>query len=131
MVRSALADALGKEPRMIRTYARLAAVVLLAAALAGLVVLGWGTGEVFYHLGLGLLFGHAGFWQRDANAVRLMVGGLGLLVTAIKAAEFLGMWLLPARSLHLDPHQLTCAAVGITAILAARYLPDDGPGAQR
>jgi len=59
---------------MIRTYARLAAVVLLAAAVAGLVVLGWSVGEVFYHLGLGLLFGYAGFWQRDTTAVRLMVG---------------------------------------------------------
>ncbi len=116
---------------MIRTYARITAVALVAVATAGLVALGWSLGEVFYHLGLGLLFGHAGFWQRNPTTARLMVGGLGLLVTAIKAAELLGMWLLPARPLHLDPHQLSCAAVGITAVLAARYLPDDGPGAQR
>ncbi len=112
---------------MIRTYARIAAVVLVAVAVAGLVV-GWSTGEVFSHLGVGLLFGYAGSLQTDTTAVRLMVGGLGVLVTAIKVAELLGMWFLRVRPFHLDPHQITCLAVGITAILAARYLPDDTPG---
>lgn len=113
---------------MIRTYARIAAVVLLAVAAVGMIALGWSMGEVFYHLGVGLLFGYAGFWQRDTTDVRFIVGGLGVLVITIKAVEALGMWLLPVVSPHLSPHQITCMAVGITAILATRYLPDDTPG---
>ncbi len=66
--------------RVIRTYARIAAVVLLAVAVAGLTILSWRTSEVFYHGGLDLLFAYAGFWQRDTTAVRMMVRGPGMLM---------------------------------------------------
>lgn len=48
----------------------------------------------------------------------------------IKAAELLGMWLLFAMPIQLEPHQLTCLPVGITAILAAWYLPGDSSGSE-
>ncbi len=109
---------------MIRTYARIVAVVLIALAFLGLAVLGWSMGDIIYHGGLGLLFAIAGFWQRDATTVRMMVGGLGGLGITIKAVELLGTWVLPAVPLYLGPHEITCITVGIASLLAARYLPD-------
>ncbi len=109
---------------MIRTYARIVAVVLIALALLGLAVLGWSMSEILYHGGLGLLFAVAGFWQRDATSVRIMVGGLGGVVTTIKAVEIAAAWVLPAVPLYLGPHEITCITVGIASLLAARYLPD-------
>lgn len=108
---------------MIRTYARIASVVLLAVAIAGLVVLGWGTGEVFYHLVLVLLYAYAGFWQQDATTVRRVVGGLGALVLGVKGVQMLAAWVFPAVHLHRGPVQVSCLVVGITSVLAARYLP--------
>jgi hypothetical protein len=110
--------------RVIRTYARIVALVLLVAAVAGVALLGWGGGEVIYHAALGLLFAYAGFGTGDAGAVRAMVGGLGKLVIAIGAVEILTVWFSPLR-LVLYPHNVTCFAVGVGSFLAVRYLTDD------
>jgi hypothetical protein len=112
---------------MIRTYARIAAVVLLAVGVAGLVVLGWKTSAAFFHLGLGLLFAYAGFWQKDTTTVRLLVGGLGVLLVAVKASIIVAPLTWGGHPLH-GPVEITCLVVGITSILAARYLPSDRPG---
>ncbi len=109
---------------MIRTYARIAAVALLALALTGLVVLGWETGAVFYHAGLALLFAFAGFYPSNGRMVRMMVGGLGVLLVAVKAITIL-MPLTWGRHALRGPIEITCLVVGIASILAAQYLPSD------
>ncbi len=113
---------------MIRTYARIASIVLLALAVIGFWLLEWRPGTAIYHAGLGLLFAYAGFLQKDPVAVRGMVGGLGVLVLGIKAVQVLMAWPVPATPLHLGPIELTCIVVGIASLLAARYLPDRTPG---
>jgi hypothetical protein len=110
---------------MIQTYARIAAVALLATALAGWVLLGWSAGAVLYHAGLALLFAFAGFWSRsNGRMIRMVVGGLGVLLVAVKT----GMLLVPltwgSYPWH-GPIEITCLVVGIASILAAGYLPDD------
>lgn len=60
---------------MIRTYVRIARVILLAVAAAGLVIFGWEGISIFYHAGVGLLFLYVGFSRLEAVTVRQMVGG--------------------------------------------------------
>ena len=110
---------------IIQAYARIAALALLAAALAGWVLLGWGAGAVLYHAGLALLFAFPGFLSRsNGRTTRVVVGGLGVLLVAVKT----GMIFVPltwgGHPWH-GPIEITCLVVGIASILAARYLPDD------
>ncbi len=112
---------------MIRTYARIAAVVLLVVAIAGLVVLDWSTSAVIYHLGLGLLFAYVGFLAPNHGHVRRMVMGLGVLVLGVKALMVLAVWVGYGHLEH-GPVAVTCLVVGISSILAARYIPDDHDG---
>ena len=105
---------------MIRKYAWIAAVALLATAIVGFVVPGWHYGAAFYHLFLALLFGYVGFFAPNHGHVRQMVMGLGVLVLLVKATEILLSWSFSGRVLH-GPVEITCLMVGITSILAARY----------
>jgi hypothetical protein len=76
---------------MLRTYARIAAVALLAVALTGWLVPGWRAGAVLFHAGLALLYIFVGFWPSlSAGIVRQMVGGLGVLLVVVKAIVILG-----------------------------------------
>ncbi len=109
---------------MIRIYARIAAAALLAVAVTGWAVLGWATGAVLYHAAVALLFAFAGFLSTtDGWTVRMMVGGLGVLLIAVKAVMILGSWFSPAHVL-LGPVEITCLVVGVSSVLAARYLRD-------
>jgi hypothetical protein len=108
-------------------YARIVALGLLAAAVAGVAMLGWGADEILYHAALGALFAYAGFATADAAATRAMVGGLGGLVIVVGAVEILAVWFLPWR-LVLYPHDATCIAVGVSSFFAARYPTDDKSG---
>ncbi len=108
---------------MIRTYARVAAVALLAYSVAGFFILGWGLLPTFYHAGVGLLFAVAGFYPRNGKTVGMMVGGLGVLLIAVKIPTILTPLLWGAHPQH-GPIEITCLVVGITSILAAQYLPD-------
>jgi hypothetical protein len=110
---------------MIRMYAQIAAVVLVAVV-AGVVVLGWSMEAVFYHSSLALLYGYVGLFAPDHVYVRQMVMGLGVLVLAVKAVEVLVSWSVSGCFLH-GPIEISCLVVGTTSILAAKYLPDDGP----
>lgn len=108
---------------MIRTYARIAGVILLAVAAAGFVIFGWETISIFYHAGVGLLFLYVGFSRLEAVTVRQMVGGLGALMVVVKAITIVTplMWGGPPQH---GPVEVTCLVVGILSILAARYLKD-------
>ncbi len=110
---------------MIGTYARIAAVALLAYAVVGLVVLGWGLAPIFYHAGVGLLFAFVGFWHSvNDETTRWMVGGLGVILVAVKVPMIVAPLLLWGGHLQHGPVEITCLVVGIASILAARYLPD-------
>jgi hypothetical protein len=112
----------------IRTYARIAAIVLLAVAVFGLWTWEWRVVSVFYHASVGLLFLYVGFLPNDTTIVRQMVGGLGvLLLLAVKALTILTPLTWGGHALH-GPIEVTCLAVGVSSVLAARYLPDDRPG---
>lgn len=111
----------------IRTYARIAAIVLLAVAVFGFWAWEWRVVSVFYHAGVSLLFLYVGFLLKDTTVVRQMVGGLGVLLLAVKAITILTPLTWGGHALH-GPIEVTCLAVGASSVLAARYLPDDRPG---
>ena len=107
----------------ITMYARAAGVVLLGVAAAGLFIPGWKAVAIFYHVGVGLLFIYVGFWLRDAVSVRQMVGGLGVLMVVVKTITVFTPLAWGGPPEH-GPIEVTCLVVGISSILAARYLPD-------
>lgn len=109
---------------MLRIYAGVAAVALLATGLVGFSEV-WGLDPLsgFYHVGVGVLFGYAAFFQRDATTVRQIVGGLGVLLLVIKAVTVLVVLLVYGRFEH-GPVEVTCLVAGAGSILAARYLPE-------
>ncbi len=111
---------------MIRTYARVAAVVLLAVAVVGFSIMGWRTTAAFYHAGVALLFAYAGFLQRDSEAIRQIVGGLGVLLLVVKAVTIVTPLTWGGPPQH-GPIEITCLVVGLASVLAARYLPGDAP----
>lgn len=112
---------------MIRTYARVAAGMLLAIAVVGFSILGWRATAAFYHAGVGILFAYAGFFQRDDETVRQIVGGLGVLVLVVKALTIVTPLAWGGPPQH-GPIEVTCLVVGLASVLAARYLPGDAPG---
>lgn len=110
---------------MVRLYAEVAAVALLVTGVVGFSKL-WGFDPLtgFYHVGVGLLFVYAGFFQRDAATVRLIVGGLGVLLLVVKSVTVLAALLVYGRFEH-GPVEVTCLVLGVGSILAARYLSDE------
>ncbi|MDP8926649.1 MAG: hypothetical protein M3M97_07015 [Actinomycetota bacterium] len=116
---------------MLRLYARVAAVLLLATGVLGFSGL-WGFDPLtgFYHVGVGVLFAYAGFFQRDTAVVRQIVGGLGVLLLVVKAVTVLLMLVVNGRLEH-GPVEVTCLVLGVGSILAARYLPDEPRSLER
>ena len=104
----------------------MAGLVLLALAVVGLSFWGWRMTASFFHAGVGLLFVYVAFARLEAASVRQMVGGLGVLLVVVKAITIVTplAWGGPAKH---GPIEVTCLVVGISSILAARYLPADPP----
>jgi hypothetical protein len=109
---------------LIRTYARVAAGTLLAVAVVGFSILGWRTTAAFYHAGVAILFAYAGFLQRDRETARQIVGGLGILLLAVKAVTTVMPLAWGGPPQH-GPIEMTCLVLGLASVLAARYLPGD------
>ncbi len=86
-------------------------------------MLGFDPPEVIYHAGLGLLFLFLGFRQVDPYILRQAIGGLGVWVLVIKSVMIVALLVAFGYIEHF-PLALTCFVVGISSILAARYLPD-------
>ncbi len=108
---------------MVRTYASVAGIVLVSLILAGFVgVTGMDLPANVFHLGVGSLFVYLGFFQRDAEVVRRMIGGLGVLLLSVKGVVIL-VPLLWGKLPLLAPVEVTCLVAGLLSILAARYLP--------
>jgi hypothetical protein len=110
---------------MVRTYASVASIVLVSLSLAGFVgVTQMDLPANVFHLGVGSLFVYLGFFQRDAEVVRRMVGGLGVLLLSVKGVVIL-VPLLWGEPPLLAPVEVTCLVAGLLSILAARYLPQE------
>jgi uncharacterized membrane protein YjjP (DUF1212 family) len=107
----------------IATYARIAGVVLLGVAAAGLLIPGWEAVAIVFHAGVALFYLYVGFSRQEAITVRQMVGGLGVLLVVAKTITILSPlgWGGPPQH---GPVEVTCLVLGVTSILAARYLPD-------
>lgn len=107
---------------MIRMYASVAGIVLVSLSIAGFVgVMGMDLPANVFHLGVGGMFVYLGFFQRDAEVVGRMVGGLGVLLLSVKGVVILAplLWREPPL---LAPVEVTCLVMGLLSILAARYL---------
>lgn len=117
---------------LVRTYARLATVALVATSVVGFSEV-WGFDPLtgFYHVGVGALFAYAGFGERNPTTARRMVGGLGVLLVVTKTVTVLAS-LVWFGVLEHGPVEITCLVLGIGSILAARHLPDgDETGVRR
>jgi hypothetical protein len=110
---------------MIRTYARIAGVVLLAFAVVGFSFWGWRMTASFFHVGVSLLFFYVGFSRQEAASVCQMVGGMGVLLVVVKVITIVTPLTWGGPPKH-GPIEITCLVLGITSILAARYLKDGG-----
>jgi hypothetical protein len=103
--------------KLCRYYAGGAAVVLIALGLVGftnILGLGWSILAHAYHVALGLLFGLTGLLVRDKETVRLMVGGLGVLLVVVKGISVLGLLVVGENPLW-GPIEMTCFVVGLQA----------------
>lgn len=109
---------------MLRTYASAAGIVLISLGLAGFLgAMGTDLPANFFHLGVGSMFAYLGFFQRDTEVVRKMVGGLGVLLLVVKGFVIVAPLLWEEPPL-LAPIEITCLVVGLLSTLAARYLHD-------
>ncbi len=112
---------------MIRTYAKIVGVVLISLGLAGFTgVVGVTIPASFFHTAVGVLFTYTGFLQNDVAVVRMVVGGMGVLLLVVKVVTMLSPSLLGKAPLS-GPIEITCLVVGLLSVLAARYLRDDAP----
>ncbi len=110
---------------MVRIYASVAGTVLVSLSLAGFAgIMEMDLPANVFHLGVGGMFVYLGFFQRDAEVVRRMVGGLGVLLLSVKGVVILAPLLWGEPPL-LAPVEVTCLVVGLFSILAARYLHHD------
>ncbi len=110
---------------MVSTYARIAGAVLLMLAVVGFSFWGWRVTASFFHAGVGLLLLYVGFWLPDPTTVRQMVGGMGVLLIVVKVITIAAPLTWGGSARH-GPIEFTCLVLGITSILAARYLKDGG-----
>ena len=108
-------------------YARGAAAVLVSVGLAGFVdALSEDYPSGSYHVALGLLFGYAGFFVRNREAVRQLIGGLGVLVLVVNGL-YIPVPLLWGGHPLWGPIEVSCLIVGIVSVLAAKFLRDPPP----
>jgi hypothetical protein len=114
----------------LRTYARIVAVVLVLASVAGL--FGWlalGKGSALLYIFTAGVFAYAGGHQRDAGLVRAVVGSFGgfyLASCLVLALVFVVLGVPLEGGAYAEAFGL--AAVGGMSAVCARVLPcDDDP----
>ena len=114
---------------MLRTFARVTGLVLLAVGLAGLSVLPkLSAVESFFHLAVGALFVYLGLWQRDPVVVRRVVGGMGVLLLLSKGAVVTVTLLVGGEEPLFGPVEVVCFAIGLLSVLIARLGKDGASG---
>ena len=119
----------------LRRYAQITAAVFIVLSLAGFLSAVFDLSGIFgldvpvnvMHLFAGLIYSYVGFWRNETGAARTLVGGMGLLL-------LLGKGLLIASDLLIGHNafspvtEVVCLVVGLTSILAAKYLPGGASG---
>ncbi len=109
---------------MVWIYSRAAELILVALGLLGFSdVLGWDPLATTFHLLVGLLYFCTTLLLKDELSVRRIIGGLGVLLVVTKVVTIASSALLGDEPLH-GPVEITCLVLGLTSILAARFLPD-------
>ncbi len=107
-----------------RIYSGVAGLILVVLSLLGFSgVLGWDPLATSFHLSVGLLYVCTTLLIKDALSVRRIIGGLGVLLVVTKVVTIASSALLGGEPL-LGPVEMTCLVLGLTSILAARFLPD-------
>ncbi|MDQ3377537.1 MAG: hypothetical protein M3533_11665 [Actinomycetota bacterium] len=115
---------------MLRIYACSAGSVLLMVGLAGFAVLPkMNAAESFFHLAVGALFVYLGFWQKDRNVVRTVIGGMGVLLLLSKGVVVAVVVLVGNEEPLFGPVEVVCFAVGFLSVAVARFARDASPGA--
>lgn len=115
-----------------RTYARVVGSVLVLVGLVGLTSLAGllflptlNLVESFFHVSLGLMFVYVGSLHRDAEVIRFVVRGLGVLLIMGKAVVIGTGLLLGDRHNLFHPIEVVCVVVGIGSVLVAAFLEPD------
>lgn len=115
-----------------RTYARVVGSVLVLVGLVGLTSLAGliflpklNLVESFFHVSVGLMFVYVGFLHRDADVLRSVVGGLGVLLILGKAVVIGTGLLFEDEHDFLSPVEVVCVVVGIGSVLTAAFLKSD------
>ena len=115
-----------------RTYARVAGSALILVGLVGLTSLAGlfflprlNLVESFFHVSVGLMFVYVGFLHRDAEVLRTVVGGLGVLLVVGKAVVIGTGLLFGDAHDFFSPIEVVCVMVGIGSILSAALLRPD------
>ncbi len=74
----------------LRGYAQVVAVVLVSLGLAGLAgVVETARAADLFHVAMGAIFAHLGFFQRDTMVVRGVIGCMGVLVLLVRGVVIL------------------------------------------
>lgn len=115
-----------------RNYARVVGSVLVLVGLVGLTSLAGlfflpklNLVESFFHVSVGLMFVYVGFLHRDAEVLRSVMGGLGVLLIVSKTVVIGIGLLLGDQHDFFSPIEVICLVVGIGSILAATLLKPD------
>jgi hypothetical protein len=115
---------------MLRIYARLLAVALVAiATAAALRTSNWGLGASVFYVGSGAVFAYAGFRRGEAAVVRVVVATMGslLLVSGLLVALGMGVLGFPFEGRYWV-WGLAQAALGGATMACAVLLPCDDEG---
>ena len=73
-----------------------------------------------FHISVGIFFTFLGF-VHDAEIVRQVVGGMGILLVICKGIIMFMPLMWGASPLH-GPIEITCLVAGVLSIFAAKYL---------
>ena len=76
-----------------------------------------------FHASVGAIFAYLGFLQQDAEIVRQVVSGMGVLLLVVKVI-IIFLPLVWGESILHGPIELTCLVAGVLNIVAARYLAE-------
>lgn len=115
---------------MLRIYACAAGLLLLVVGLAGFTVLSkLNAAESFFHVAVGAMFVYLGFWQKDRNVVRTVIGGMGVLLLLSKGVVVAIVLLAGNEEPLFGSVEVVCFAVGFLSVVVARLARDASPGA--
>jgi hypothetical protein len=85
--------------------------------------------ESFFHVAVGAMFVYLGFWQKDRNVVRTVIGGMGVLLLLSKGVVVVVVVLAGNEEPLFGPVEVVCFTVGFLSVIVARLARDAPPDA--